>query len=372
MPLTAVCRHAFEDRLPRGASEEVVVDDEERADSMPVTGVTDPAHHRFGVAGAHRAAHDVLHAAVRARKRAASRRVDGGHGGGGEAVKIRVADRRELRVGDDWHGDLAGARLGADPVGDAVGPTQPAGDVIVEQLAPDGLRLADDGRDAAVLEKSPCLGIAAHVKTADEHRKPRPAEPQREIAAARVLIGLHAGEPDDDLHAVLEGFLLDGADRVRQDRPVHLLVPEHGLEVDALLAVQLVVCVVERRQDREGVVRQHALPEPLDPAGVVVLRRLDEIDTKRSTHDRLRARLYRRGHGVGHDAEVMRARGSPPKEDADEEHHGAAEYGGDQEHGRPPCVSRTGGSCSEPLRTVSMPVRYRTRHAVPRRTRKCA
>src|SRR4029077_16986767 len=61
--LPAVLGHALEDRLPRGAAEEVVVDDEERGDAVMVASVPDPAYHRLRVPRAHRAAHHVLDAA---------------------------------------------------------------------------------------------------------------------------------------------------------------------------------------------------------------------------------------------------------------------------------------------------------------------
>src|SRR5207244_7591367 len=140
--------------------------------------------------------------------------------------------------GDDRHGDLSGARLGADALGDAVARPQLAPEIVVEKLAPDRLRLADDRRDAAVLEEGAGLGIPAHVEAPEQHREPGAAELERQVTAARVLVGLHAGEPDDDLDAVLERFFLDGADGGGKDRSVHLLVPDDRFEVAALITPQ--------------------------------------------------------------------------------------------------------------------------------------
>ena len=340
MPIAAVRGHAFEDRLPGRAPEEVVVDDEEGADAVVVARVADPAHHSLRVARAHRPAHDVLHAAVGARERTAARGVERRHGGGGKTVEVGVADRRELGAGDDRHGDLSGAGLGADAVGDAVARPQPVPEVVVQQLAPDRLGLAHDGGDAAVLQEGAGLGIATHVEAAEQHRKTGAAELESEIPAARVLVGLHAGEPDDDLDAVLERLFLHRADRRGEDRAVHLLVPDDGLEVYALIAAQLVVRVVERGQDGEGVVGKHPLPEPLHPAHVVVLRRLDEVDAERSADDRVRAGRRRAGKGVRQGPELAGRAGGPAKHDPEEDGDGAAECNREHGHARPPCVSR--------------------------------
>ncbi|TMA52449.1 MAG: hypothetical protein E6J75_16880 [Deltaproteobacteria bacterium] len=340
MPVAAVRGHAFEDGLPGGAPEEVVVDDEERADAVVIAGVANPAYHRLGIAGPHRSPHDVLHAAVGAGEGTAARRVERRHVGRREAVEVRVADRRELRAGDHRHGDLSGAGLGTDAVGDAVARPQLAPEIVVEQLAPDRLGLADDRRDAAVLEEHTGLGMAAHVEAAEQHREPGAAELKREVPPARVLVGLHAGEADDDFDPVLERLLLDGADGGGKNRAIHLLVPDDRFEVDALIAAQLVVGVVESRQDRERVVRQHALPEPLHPPRVVVLRRLDEIHAERSADDRIGAERHRSRKGIGHGPELACGARGTAKDDPDKDGDGAAKGGHEHGHGRPPCVAR--------------------------------
>ena len=58
---------------------------------------------------------------------------------------------------------------------------------------------------------------------------------QREIAAARVLIGLHAGQADQQFDAVFLRLFLDGLDGLGADDAVADLVPDNGLEMDVAL-----------------------------------------------------------------------------------------------------------------------------------------
>ena len=319
MAVAAVGGHAFEDRLPGRAAEEIVVDDEERRDAVTLARVPDPAHHRLRIPRPHRPPHHVLHAAVRAGEGAAARGVERRHRRRGEAPEVRVADRGELGLGDERHGDVRAAGLGADAIRHAVGRPELATEVVVEEIRPERLRLAHDGRDPALLEEAPRLGIAAHVEATEENGEACAPELAGEVAAARVLVRLHAGEPDQHLDAVLQRLLLDGADGGGQDRPVHLLVPDHGLDVDRVVGAESVVGIVQGREHGERVVREHALPEVLHASAVVVFRRLDEVDAERPADPR-RDRQLRAGRR-GRDRDDLRRRpgGAPEEEEAREE-----------------------------------------------------
>src|SRR5207244_8718375 len=182
----AVVGHGREGRLPGRAAEEVVGHDEERVDAVVLARVADPAYDRLGIPRPHRAPHDVLHAAVRAGERAAARGVDRRHVGRGKAAEVGVVDGGELRLGDERHGDLARAGLGADALAHAVARSQLAAQVVVEDVGPDGPGLAHHGGDAAALEEGARLGIAAHVEAAEEDREAGAAELERQVAPARV------------------------------------------------------------------------------------------------------------------------------------------------------------------------------------------
>ena len=204
--VAAVGGHAFEDRLPGRAAEEIVVDDEQGRDAVTLARVPDPAHHRLRIPRPHRPPHHVLHAAVRAGEGAAARGVERRHRRRGEAPEVRVADRGELGLGDERHGDVRAAGLGADAIRHAVGRPELATEVVVEEIRPERLRLAHDGRDPALLEEAPRLGIAAHVEATEENGEACAPELAGEVAAARVLVRLHAGEPDQHLDAVPSAF----------------------------------------------------------------------------------------------------------------------------------------------------------------------
>ena len=70
---------AGEDLFPSRRAEEIVIDQEQRFDTMVAARVAHPFDHRVGLARAHRAAHHVLHAAVGAGERASARGVERRH-----------------------------------------------------------------------------------------------------------------------------------------------------------------------------------------------------------------------------------------------------------------------------------------------------
>jgi hypothetical protein len=83
-----------------------------KSELMPwcLPGVADPAHDRLGIPGPHRPAHDVLHAAVGARERAAARRVERRHVADAKRRRYGSLIAGKLRVGDERDHHLARAR----------------------------------------------------------------------------------------------------------------------------------------------------------------------------------------------------------------------------------------------------------------------
>ena len=158
-----------QDFFPARAAEKIVVDQEQRFDTMEADRVADPVHDRVGLARAHRAAHHVLHAAVRAGERASARSIDRGHRLIEEAGQIAIVDHRQLGLGDERHDDVFLAGLGPDAFGNRVVDLQFAAQKILNDLAPQVLGLAHDRGDAAAVEELDRLGIAAYVKAA-HHR----------------------------------------------------------------------------------------------------------------------------------------------------------------------------------------------------------
>ena len=71
-----------------------------------------------------------------------------------------------------------------------------AAQVVVEDLHPGAFGLADHRGDPTTVEKRTRVRVAADVKAPHQHREARGDELQRQVPAARVLIGLHAGEAD--------------------------------------------------------------------------------------------------------------------------------------------------------------------------------
>ena len=159
---------------------------------MVVSRVANPLDGKLRVTRAHRPAHDVLHTAIRAGERAATRGVERSHGGIDEAREITLVDRRQLHIGDRWHQDLARAGLGANAGGDAVVQLQRAAQVVVQQLHPSAFGLAHHSGHSTTVEKRARLGVPADVEAAHDHRKTNGHELQRQVPAARILVGLHA------------------------------------------------------------------------------------------------------------------------------------------------------------------------------------
>ncbi len=271
---------ARQNLFPSGTAEEVVVDQEQRRDSMVAARVAHPTHHRVGLARPHRAPHHVLDAAVRARERASARRVDCRHRGIEEARQVAIVDHRQLCVGDNGHDDIVLAGLGADSLGHRVSEFEFAAQEILDNLAPKIFRLAHDGRDTAAVEECARFGVAAHVEPAHHRFYALGDELKSQVAPARVLIGLDPGETNEKLDAVFGGFLLDGPYALRADDSIANFVPYDGLEIDiALGRITPVEPFVERFEDSERVVRLDAVTEEMDVAFVVVARRFDEVDS---------------------------------------------------------------------------------------------
>ena len=283
---------ADENFFPTGAAEEVVVHQEERGDAVIARGVTHPTDDRVGLARAHGAAHHVLHAAIRAGKGASARGVDRGHRGIEEAREIAVIEDGQLRIGNDRHDDVVLAGLGADAVGNRVVLLEFPSQHILDDDGPEVFGLTHDGGDAAGVEEIARLRIAADVEPAHHHAHALSDELERDIAATRILIGLHAGHPDEQFDAVFLGLFLDGLDGFGTDDPVADFVPDDGIEKDVAFGAEVTVVVfVKRLQHGQGVVRLDAIAEQLHVAFFIVARRLDEIDPDGAAGFRLQAIL---------------------------------------------------------------------------------
>ena len=63
------------------------------------------------------------------------------------------------------------------------------------------------------------------MKTAHHGRQPLGYELQREVAAARILIRLHAREPDEQFDAVFASLFLDCGNSLGRNRAVADFVP---------------------------------------------------------------------------------------------------------------------------------------------------
>ena len=83
---------------------------------------------------------------------------------------------------------------------------------ILNDLRPQILGLARDGSDAALVEELARLGIAADVETAHHGGHTLRNELQRQVASTGILIGLDAGQTDQQFHAVLVRLLLHRLD----------------------------------------------------------------------------------------------------------------------------------------------------------------
>ncbi len=88
---------------------------------------------------------------------------------------------------------------------------QLAAQEILDDIAPDIFSLADDGGDAAFVEELARIREAADVEAAHHRGHAFGDELKREVAPARILIRLHAGEPNQQLDAVFARLVLDRA-----------------------------------------------------------------------------------------------------------------------------------------------------------------
>ncbi len=284
-----------ENLLPSRRSEKIVIDQEQRLDPVMLACVTHPAHDGVRLARAHRAAHHVLHAAVRAGERASARGVERGHRVVEKSRQVTIVEHRQQRLGDQRHDDIFLAGLRANPLRDRVADLQLAFQKILDDIAPDIFRLANDGRDAAFVEELARLGKAADMESAHHRGHALGDELQREVATARILIRLHARQSDQQLDAVFTRLFLDRLDCLGADDAIADFVPDDRLEADvALDRVPLVERLVERRHHRQGVVGLDAVAEVLDVAVLVIARRLDEIDANSTARLRLCRRIGRR------------------------------------------------------------------------------
>ena len=241
--------------------------------------VAHPGDHCVGLARPHRAAHHVLHAAVRAGEGAPAGSVERGHSVVEKSREVTIVEHRQQRLGDQRNYDIFLAGLRADSLRHRVALAQLAAQEVLDNIAPDILCLADDGGDAAFVEELARVGETADVEAAHHRRDALGDELKREVPSARILIRLHAGQPDQQLDAIFACLFLDRRDCLGADDAVADFVPNHGFEADvALDRIALVERLVERRHHRQGVVGLDAVAEILDEAVFVVARRFDEID----------------------------------------------------------------------------------------------
>src|SRR6516162_357406 len=126
------------------------------------------------------------------------------------------------------------------------------------------------------------------MKPTHHHRHAQGLELQGDVATARVLVGLHPGQTDQEFHTIFVGFFLNRPDGFRTDYPVTEFVPDDGLKMNVALGRVLAVKgLVECGQRGQGVIR-------LDPEAVelyitllVVAGGFDEIDAYRAARFRL-------------------------------------------------------------------------------------
>src|SRR3984957_5922673 len=283
---------AGENFFPSRRSEKVVIDQEQRLDTMMLAGVAQPAHDRVRFARAHRAAHHVHHAKVRAGERASARFVERGHRVVEKSREITIVEHRQQRLGDQRNDNVFLAGLGANSLRDRVADFQLTAQKILDDVAPDIFSLADDGGYAAFVEELARIGEAADMEAAHHRGDSFSDELKREVPTARVLIRLHSREPNQQLDAVFTRLVLNRSDCLGADNAVADFVPNHRLKAYvALDRVALVERLVERRHHGQGIVRLDAVAEILDEAVLVIARRFDEIHPNRAARLRFLRRI---------------------------------------------------------------------------------
>src|SRR5208282_2835536 len=157
---------ACENLLPSWRSKKIVIDQEQRLDTVMLACVAYPAHDRVRLARAHRAPHHVFHAAVRAGERASARSVERGHRVVEKSRQVTIVEYRQQRLGDQRDDDVLLAGLRANSLRDRVALAQFAAQEVLDDIAPDVLSLADHGGDAAFVEELARIREAADVKAA--------------------------------------------------------------------------------------------------------------------------------------------------------------------------------------------------------------
>src|SRR5208282_2761316 len=194
--------------------------------------------------------------------------------------QVTVFEDRQERLGDERNDNVVAARLGADSLRHRVLGLQLAAQEVLDDYSPQIFGLADHRADSAFVEELHRVGIAADVESAHHHRHAERLELQRDIAPARILVGLHAGKADQQLDAVLVRLFLDGPDGLGADYAVADFVPNDGLEINVALGGKLAIeSLVQRCQRRERVIRLHAVSKELNVAFLVIARGLDEVDS---------------------------------------------------------------------------------------------
>ncbi len=119
---------------------------------------------------------------------------------------------------------------------------------------------------------------AGHMKAAHDHGQPQRAEFSAEIERARILVGLHADQPD---HAAARGTDAFGHGGHIDDGVA--LVAGLDLDIDVGAEHAVVGALPHQPIDAGERVRRQGRAQPLDDIAVpVVMRRLDQLDPKRA------------------------------------------------------------------------------------------
>src|SRR5690348_7485108 len=127
---------AGENFLPSRATKEIVIHEKQRLNSMIADRIAHPSHDGIGLTRTHRAAHNVLDAAIGAGERATTRRIERSHRRVEETCQVSVVDYGKLRIGNYRHDDIILAGFRADTIGYRVIELKIAAEKILNYLAP--------------------------------------------------------------------------------------------------------------------------------------------------------------------------------------------------------------------------------------------
>ena len=263
---------AVEDRLPIAVAGEIVVGDEEPGDALRGVG----AHDGLDVVGRAVARFAALHVDDGA-KAALERTAAAGVKAGIMSGDARHHLARQNRINGGGHFRHVGQII-VDRLGFAVGD-------VAQNVGHAALGLAGEQMDAEI-ERFLQIGrqrrqhgdAAGNMKAAHDHGQAQCAEFSAEIERARILVRLHADQPD---HAAA-----GSADALRYGRHIDdgvALVAGLDLDIDVGAEHAVVGAFSHQPVDAGERVRRQGRAHPLDDIAVpVVMRRLDQLDPKRA------------------------------------------------------------------------------------------